>query len=75
MHEGNSRVLKDITLISGCGNLVPAPPHTTSGETATYDMWVVFERASSVGFCWLAQLTLNLGQDSLCQLLGSRGPV
>ena len=32
---------------SGCGNLVPAPAHTTSGETLT-----TAERASSIGVCW-----------------------
>lgn len=54
-------MLKDITLVSGCRKLVLASPHTASGETATYAMWVISKRVSSVGFYWLAQLNLNLG--------------
>jgi len=60
-------VLKDTTLVSRCRNLVLASPHAALDETIAYDMWVVTERASSVGICWLAQLTLNLGQDPLSQ--------
>jgi len=60
-------VLKDITLVSECKNLVLASPHTTSSETIACTMRVVAERGSSVGFCWLAHLTLNLGQEPLSQ--------
>jgi len=61
MHEGKYRALKDIKLTFGCENVVPTSPHTASVETATYTMQTVSERASSVWFCSLAQLTLNLG--------------
>jgi len=61
MREGIYEVLKDITLVSGCTNFVLASPHTASGEIVACVTQVVTERASSVGFFWLAQLTLNLG--------------
>jgi len=67
MCEGRSRVLKDITHISRCRNLVPASPHIASSETGAYAPRVVAKMASSVGVCWLAQLTLNLGQGHLSQ--------
>ena len=67
MHKGRSEALEDITLVSGCIKLVLASPYTSSGETAAYATQVVSKRDSSVGFCWLAQLTLNLGQDQLSQ--------
>jgi len=51
---------KDITLISGCRNLVLASSHTALGETSICAPWIDAERASSVGIC-LVQLTLNLG--------------
>ena len=65
LREGRSQALKDITLLFGCRNLVFASPHTASGETVAYTTRVVAEGVSSVGICWLAQLTLNLGQDPL----------
>jgi len=58
-------VLKDITLDSRCRNLVLASPLITLGKTTAYAIRVVSESASSVGICWLAQLTMNLGQDPL----------
>ena len=58
-------MLEEITLVFGCINLVLASPNTASGETVAYATQVVVKRASSVGFCWLAQLTLNLGQGPL----------
>lgn len=36
-----------------------------SGETTTCVTWVVVERADNVGFCWLTQLTPNLGPSPL----------
>lgn len=64
---GIYEALEDITLVSGCRNLVLTSPHIASGETIAYVMQVVTERAISVGFCWLVQLTLNLSQDPLSQ--------
>ena len=43
----------------GCGNLVPAPSHTTSGETSFHALRTVAERAGSFGIC-LAKSLLNL---------------
>ena len=59
--------LKYITLVFGCRNLVLGSPHIASGEIALCLTWFVSQRASSWGFCWLTQLALNLGQDSLRQ--------
>jgi len=42
---------KDITLISGCGNLVPTSPHTTLGETSVCAPQIDAKRASNVGIC------------------------
>ena len=60
MHEGISKALKEITLVFGCTNLFLSPPHPTIGEIAVYATQIVAERATSVGFSWLAELTLNL---------------
>jgi len=35
----------------GCRNLVPTPPHTTSGETLASAPWTISKRASSIGIC------------------------
>ena len=35
----------------GCGNLVLAPTHTTSGATSVRAPWTVAERASSTRIC------------------------
>ena len=67
MRKGRSKALEDITLVSGCRNLVLASPHIASSETVACGTRVVAERATSEGFCWLVQLTLNLGQDPLSQ--------
>jgi len=53
----------------GCGNLVLAPSHTTSGETSICTPWTVAERANSIGIC-LAKSPLNLGQDHTSEQLG-----
>jgi len=66
LHKGRSKSSKDITLICGCGNLVPASSHTTSSETSVRVLRIDVERDSSVGIC-LVQLTLNLDQDPLNQ--------
>jgi len=36
-----------------CGNLVPAPSHTTLDETSVNALHIVVERSSSAGFVWL----------------------
>jgi len=35
----------------GCGNLLPSPPRTASGETSVCTLRADAERASSVGIC------------------------
>jgi len=35
----------------GCGNLVPASPHTASGETSVHALWADAKRVSSVEIC------------------------
>ena len=50
----------------GCRNLVPAPSHTTSGETSVRALWTVAERASITRIC-LAKSLLNLGQAPTSQ--------
>lgn len=67
LRKSKSKLLKHITLGSGCRNMVLASPNIASSETTTYATQVVTDRASSVGFCWLVQLTQNLGQDPLRQ--------
>lgn len=52
--------LEDIALVSGCRILVLASPHISLGETTACTTWVTTERASSVGFCLLAQLNSKL---------------
>ena len=44
----------------GCGNLVPEPSHTTSGDTLVRALWTVAERAGSTGNL-LAKLTTEPG--------------
>ena len=58
----------------GCGNLVPAPPHTTSGETLTCTSRSLSKGPVVRGFCWLTSL-LNLGQNpSTHQMVPFPGP-
>ncbi len=71
MCESRSKELEDTTLVFRCIELVISSPHTTLGEIASCATQVVSEKASSVGFLWLAQLTLNLGQDPLSQQMVS----
>lgn len=35
----------------GCGNLVPAPSPTTSGETSVRALWAIAKRAGSCRIC------------------------
>eukprot|EP00253_Pinus_taeda_P015869 PITA_15869 len=44
----------------GCGNLVPAPSHTTSSETSVRALRTIAERGGSFRIC-LAKILLNLG--------------
>jgi len=66
----NSETIQTSQTSQGCGNLVLAPFHTTSGETSVCAPWTVAERASSTGIC-LANLTLNLGQAPISQQMVS----
>ena len=43
--------------LSGCGNLVPATPHTASGRTLTCASRSVPKRLVVRGFCWLTSLS------------------
>lgn len=77
MHKTRSKSLEEITLVSRFRNLVRSSPNIALGETVACATCVVARRANIVGFCWLAQLTLNLGQDPLSQqmvLLPGLGP-
>jgi len=47
-------------LIFACENLVPASPHTASGEISVCALWVDAERVSSVGI-YLAKLNFEPG--------------
>ena len=49
LHEGRLGKIIDMTTISGCRILVPASPHTASGETSIRALWIDAERVSSVG--------------------------
>ena len=52
LHECQSSWTKSTSQTSqGCGNLVPASPHTALGETSFCAPRVDAERASSVGIC------------------------
>ena len=51
LREGMLGHITDIRTISGCKNLVPAPPHTALGETSVRALQADAERASSVGIC------------------------
>ena len=67
MRGSRSKALIDITLVSRCKKVVLAFPNTSSGGTTAYATQVATERANSVWFYWLAQLTSILGQDPLSQ--------
>lgn len=51
--------------------MVLASPITASVETVAYAMQILAERVGSVGFCWLVQLTMNLGLRPLKPINGS----